>query len=168
MANGSSEKYCVPFTKLPNKLLLVTATIADITIMSILDTGASCNYMDSRLWDAIHANEPDKIVLQAATARDVQSSTGHRQTVKGSFSWQIQLGNYKQVALFNVVENQPVPLLIGGDLFEPHNAIIDYGAATLTLHPPEILPLDAQLLTAASASLYAGTHLRCQLNVACS
>ena len=58
--------------------------------------------------------------------------------------------------LFNVVDSQPVPLLLGADLLVDMSAIINYRTKTISLELPLQPELRMELLSSASAMLSAG------------
>ena len=114
--------------------------------------------MDRRLWQEIQGNENGRIKLFPPTIGPIQSATGHHQTGDGSFRWPMTIRDTGDTfpVLFNVVDSQPVPLLLGADLLVEMSAIINYRTKTLTLELPSQPELHMELLSSASAMLCVG------------
>jgi hypothetical protein len=148
----------VNFTIISNRLIRVDVVISDVYIGALIDTGASCSFMDRRLWKEISSNENGKIKLQPPTIGPIQSATGHHQVGDGSFRWPMTMRDTGATfpVLFNVVDAQPVPLLIGADLLIEMSAIINYRTKTLSLELPSQPDLHMELLSSASAMLCVG------------
>ena len=111
-----------------NNLIALDIKIDNMTLPAFIDTGASCAFIDR----AAYANlcKASKLIdqqgLRRAKIASVQCSNGNIQHVSGEFTTTMKAGPIEMKGDIIVVEKQPIPLLIGGDVLIDNNISIDY------------------------------------------
>jgi hypothetical protein len=90
-----------------NKLIRVIVDISGVEIGALIDTGASCSFVDTQWWQDINGNENGRIRLQQPTVGPIQSVTGHSQGATGSFLWPMTIHETGDTfpVLLNVVDH---------------------------------------------------------------
>jgi hypothetical protein len=117
-----------PFTKQDNKLLFVHVKIENEAIPAYIDTGGSHTFMDRRAYETLCSRCPQvqKLGLSAPAIESVQCSNGTSQAVQGQFTVKCEIGPCGLTCQIHVVDNQPMPILVGGDSLHRNGLKIDY------------------------------------------
>ena len=111
-----------------NNLIALEVTIDNTTMPAFIDTGASCAFIDRAAYANLckASSLIDQQGLRQAKIASVQCSNGNVQHVSGEFTATMKTGPIEMSGDIIVVEKQPIPLLIGGDVLIDNNISIDY------------------------------------------
>ena len=118
----------VPMVLNRNKLISYDVRIDGYTIPAFIDTGASCAFMDHSVYVALRKFSPTvaKLGLRPAKVAYVQCANGGQQRVLGEFTAKMRVGPLTLKGDLIVVNKQPIPLLLGGDVLLQNGVSIDY------------------------------------------
>ena len=127
----------VPMKIGPNNLIFVEVEIDNYVIPAYLDTGASHAFLDSRAYEALKGKS-DRIAalgLTPVSAAPVQCSNGSEMAIIGKFKTTMHIDDLELTGELQVVQGQPIPLLVGGDVMIASEVCIDYKRGLLFANP---------------------------------
>ena len=148
--------------------------IGDTTFQALIDSGGSYAFLSRDMYDVLCYRNPeiDKIRLDAPIVPHVQCANGTMQQVFGALKrMRMTIGAPSDEPLtvagpvtlygdLQVVDGQPVPLLIGGDVLGKNGIAIDYWLRLLYgfAEPPKPKEESSPGPLAADRSTYAGRN----------
>ena len=125
----------VPYRVESNNLAYLTVRIYEFEVEALADPGASYTFIrldEIRKWEK---QKGKRLEIQPSTLGPIQSSNcGHQQCV-GQFNAFLHIGEHSVMTTFYVVDQQPVPILLGSHFFRANRAIWDFETDTLVLRP---------------------------------
>ena len=113
--------------------MVVQGRLCGLAITMLIDTGAACSLISTKVWDEIHRSRPGLTLVPTSLA--IRSVSGERLTARGATIAEVELGNSYYMHRF-IVMDLTEDIILGLDFIRRYNVTWNPHGSELIIDQP--------------------------------